>query len=102
MLGYVPQLFQTVMRRLHQKDEAGHNVSAITGSETDEELREIATNIRRLCGGNCTSRECPFGLLHHLPPDSKQVTLEGMQRQDLLKLFEAEKIFRQEHYNPYK
>ena len=102
ILGDMPHLLQGVKQRLHQKDKDGHCVSVLTGSETDGELRRIATHILDLCEKDCTSRGCPFVLLHHLTPDSLKVTLDLMKRDDLLEIFQAEKIFRQEHFKPHK
>jgi hypothetical protein len=79
-----------IQKRLIQKDETGQFLMAVTGTETDDELRGIAERISFVCPANANSVACPFKMLSGLTPGSRQRTLALVDRKGLLELFKLE------------
>ena len=76
--------------RMKIKDADGNFLSAITGSESDAELRELITNLACHCF-ECGSRaHCPFQMLNKLTYESRKQLVDTMQRPTMLMLFETE------------
>jgi hypothetical protein len=78
-------------RCVAEKDAAGNCPSAMTGAETDGELRDLAFDLALHCPMRNIATDCPFQLLSKLTPASLQNTLAQMRRQSLLELFELER-----------
>jgi hypothetical protein len=69
-------------------------LSAITGHESDEELRELVLEFCRRCPAHMQHNHCPFHLLGGLPPDTLKNLVKDMNRQTMLYLFESEQRLR--------
>jgi hypothetical protein len=65
-------------------------LSALTGEESDAELRTLATQFTRACPLNQQQDACPFCTLRHLYYRSLQTLLGGITRTALVGLFELE------------
>ena len=65
-------------------------MSAITGDETDDELRELALSFTLNCPANAQHPACPFRSLHNLYHVTVKALMNGMTRKELVGLFELE------------
>jgi epoxyqueuosine reductase QueG len=77
--------------RLRQRDADGRFLTAVTGEESVEELREIAEQMTYFCPAAHAAVGCPFDRLSKLTDQSLHSALAHMSREDLLELFEMER-----------
>lgn len=79
-----------IRSRLTTKGPDGKLLPAITGTESDEELRNLVIG----CVANCPLKQqhfnCPFRIMSGLTPDSLNQVVSNLKRQDLIFLFEME------------
>ena len=68
----------------------GKPLSAITGEETDEELRALAVSFTGQCPAGRQHCQCPFRLLNAISYASLNHLLGSMNRGSLLELFAME------------
>jgi hypothetical protein len=86
-----------IIERVSTKGPDGKLLSAVTGNESDAELREMAlrfTEGHQTCPHHC---ECPFGLLTSLTFNSLRQTVDNLPRQVILDFFEMEHECRNAH-----
>ncbi len=76
--------------RLSSRGPDGKFLSAVTGEETDGELREMAIRFTDKCPANQQRCHCPFRSLNHHYHVSVKALVTGMTRAALLSLFELE------------
>jgi hypothetical protein len=76
--------------RLTSRGQNGKLQSAITGEETDDELRAMARWFITACPTNLQHPRSPFRILSRLYHGSLEVLIKGMTRAALLGLFECE------------
>ena len=72
------------------KDPNDKLVPAITGNESETELRENILHIIENCSAVKNHPHCPFRLLGNIPPYSAKNLVDALKHQNLLSLFEAE------------
>jgi len=65
-------------------------VPAITGNESETELRESILKIIENCSAAKSHPHCPFRLLGNIPLYSAKNLVNALEHQSLLSLFEAE------------
>ena len=68
----------------------GKPLSAITGEETEKELRALAVSFTGQCPAGRQHCQCPFRLLNAISYASLNNLLNGMNRESLLELFAME------------
>lgn len=86
----MPLNWPAIIQRVSTRGSDGKLLSAVAGSETDLELREM---VLRFTDGHltCPQRsECPFHLLTGLTYNSLKQTVENLPRQVMLDFFEME------------
>ena len=79
-----------VATRLSTRGPDGTFLSALTGDETDDELRLLVVRFAQACPACKEHSGCPFGALRNLYHASLQAILDGMTRSAMLGLFELE------------
>ena len=77
--------------RMTTKGPDGRYLSAITGNESDEELRELITYLVNHCHSLDERKHCPFKMLHRLPAEVRRGLVDAMRRSTMLELFETER-----------
>jgi len=85
--------WDVVRFRLSARGADGKLLSAVTGNETDEELRELALHFVEMCPAGQQRSErsgCPFRILNQLYHGSLKNLVNGMTRKALLGMFELE------------
>jgi hypothetical protein len=68
----------------------GSPLSAITGNETDAQLRELILEFVQNCPAELSHPHCPFRMLNTLSRDSFRNLVEGMSRETMVFLFDTE------------
>jgi len=79
-----------IVKRLSTCGPDGKLLSAITGDETEGELRALVVRLAQSCPICQEHFGCPFRSLHHLYHATLQAWLNGMSRPALVGLFELE------------
>ena len=82
--------WDVVVSRLSARGPDGKLLSAITGMETDAELRVLALRFSRVCPLGNQHLHCPFRSLQNIYQVSLQTWINSMKRNSLLGLFELE------------
>ena len=82
--------WDSVTSRLATRGSDGKLLSAITGEETDAELRALIMRLTRACPVGDQHSGCPFRALQSIYQVSLQTWVNGMTRKGLLSLFELE------------
>lgn len=82
--------WDVVKTRLGTVGAVGNALSAVTGEETDEELRALAVNFTGQCPVGRQHCQCPFRLLNAISYASLKNLLASMNRESLLELFAME------------
>jgi hypothetical protein len=81
--------------RLSARDAEGHLLSALTGNESEAELRAVALLFVETCPANCAQARCPFRILGGLYHGSARALINSMTRSALVGLFDMEFEFRE-------
>lgn len=89
-----------VQSRLATRGPDGLLLSAITGAETEEELRALIYEFVQSCAHKHKHEKCPFCILSGLSPDSQRSVVSKLKRQDMVGLFEMECASRNEAFKP--
>jgi hypothetical protein len=79
-----------VVARLSMRGPDGRLLSAITGEETEAELRVLAMRLAHGCPYRQQHPGCPFCSLRHLYHRSLQSLLDSVSQKALMGLFELE------------
>ena len=82
--------WDTVAARLSTQGSDGKFHSAITGNESEKELRELVEAFIEKCPCSREHIHCPFYILRGLYHASLKTLLDGLTRQGLVGLFEIE------------
>jgi hypothetical protein len=82
--------WQAFRARMANEGPDGRLLCAITGEETDAELREVAIQFTCACPTREQRRGCPFRTLQTLYHVSAKALISSMTRAALLSLFELE------------
>lgn len=91
----VPVDRNTVAARFLTKGPDGRLLPAVTGEETDEELRELVFRLAEQCPIGKKHPHCPFCMLGGLSLNSLRTFATSLNRRALLNLFELERNCRE-------
>ena len=92
--------WHAVGRRLSTPGPDGKYLPAITGRETDEDLREMVFLMSQSCPLNLACLHCPFRILQGLSHASLNKTVAGLDRTGCLELFALENACRNQAEAP--
>jgi len=85
-------------QRMTTRGPDGNLLSAITGQETDVELRRLLLEFSRQCPLSFTHPHCPFCMLGGLSRTSLENLAYGMKRPAIIFLFDTERELRNEKF----
>lgn len=90
----MPISWDTIKARLILADASGKPLSALTGQETDAELRELALHFSQQCPVGRHNRCCPFRTLNGVSYGTVKNIISQMSRESLRAMFEDERLCR--------
>ena len=85
------------LKRLQLKAPDGKYFPAHTGTETDEELRELIYQLVQNCNPQCAYDVCEFRGLKWLSLPHLRRFTDDLNRKTCLEMLEAERVCRQTH-----
>jgi hypothetical protein len=80
-----------IAARLLAKGQDGRPLPAVSGEETDEQLRQLVFDMSGKCPVGKNHPHCPFNMLGGLSRTSLRTFVTAMNRQALLNLFDLER-----------